>query len=133
MRNPRTKLAATATLATLALLAGVALAAGSGEPGAGAPPASTAQATPTPEVRTEVVHRTAHRRGRDDHGHHAEPGDDHGGDAARAVAVPAAQPTAVATVDDHGHHGEHGEPGDDHGGDRHGDDDSSGHGHGGRD
>jgi hypothetical protein len=131
MRNARSKLAAIATLASLALLAGVALAAGSGGTDTVAPAASTVRATATPEVRTEVVRRTVHRRVRDDRGRGVEPGDDRGGDRVPATAAaPVAQPTAVATVDDHGHHGDHFEPGDDHGGDRHDGDDSSGHGGG---
>jgi hypothetical protein len=88
-----------------------------------------------PQVKTASVHNSASTpAAKDDHGKHAEPGDDRGTDAPRTVsaarsAAPTQSPAAVPglipvapRVDDHGvhaepgdDHGVHAEPGDDHG------------------
>src|SRR5918995_749577 len=59
----RSQIAAVATIAALGALAVVALSAGGAEQPA-APPAPTAETDPQPEIRTEVIRRTIHRRPR---------------------------------------------------------------------
>jgi hypothetical protein len=118
--KPKTTIAITAAAGILGIgAAAVTLPAGA-EPSASSPTPAVA-ATATPEIRTEVVRRTVHRRGRD----HAEDGP-HRSAGHAATTAPAPVATAVATAapavvrddDDHSGHGRGGDddPGDDHGG-----------------
>jgi hypothetical protein len=128
----RAKIAPAATLVALGALAAVALASGSG----GDPAAvQTQDDVATPEVRTEVVRRTVHRRAKaaSSPSGSGSASSGRGPAPAPATAAPAPAPAAVAqasaTPDDHG--GRHDDDRfDDHGGDRDDDfgDDRSGHG-----
>jgi hypothetical protein len=146
MKPSRHQIAAGVTVVALGALATVALASGDAAKTetAGAPVAAQS----APEVRTEIVRETVHRRAK----RSASGGSGASGSSARSSASPSPGPSrstaAVAPVsspdhhrrgrgsdddgfDDHGGRGGDDDGFDDHGGDHHGgDDDDGGHGRG---
>jgi hypothetical protein len=93
MNNARTKIAAAVTVAALGLLAVAALA--SGGSGAqqpqSAPKVAAAQVTAEPEIRTEVIRQTVHRRA------HRSRDDRRPGPRRRTTAAPVSTPAVVTT------------------------------------
>ena len=134
----RAKLASLVTVLALGTLAAVAFAAGSG--GDADPAAVQTQDDQAPQVRTEVVRKTVHRRAKAAGGSSGSSGASSSGGSGRSTAAaapatpaaPAVTASPVATPDDHGRrHGGHGE--DDDGFDDHGRDDDGFDDHGGED